>query len=138
MKNQDFINKLRNSGLRPTKQRIKICEALFNTEKTFHFTVNDLANMMQKNFNEKISLATVYNTLHAFKKKGYVKEISLGNDKSYFDTNISSHHHFYDTKTNELIDIDSSKIELKNIPNPPKGKSIKEIDVVINVENDSQ
>ena len=138
MKNQDFINKLRNSGLRPTKQRIKICEALFNTEKTFHFTVNDLAKMMQKNFNEKISLATVYNTLHAFKKKGYVKEISLGNDKSYFDTNISSHHHFYDTKTNELIDIDSSKLELKNIPNPPKGKSIKEIDVVINVENDSQ
>ena len=138
MKNQDFINKLRNSGLRPTKQRIKICEALFDTEKTFHFTVNDLAKMMQKNFNEKISLATVYNTLHAFKKKGYVKEISLGNDKSYFDTNISSHHHFYDTKTNELIDIDSSKIELKNIPNPPKGKSIKEIDVVINVENDSQ
>jgi Fur family iron response transcriptional regulator len=138
MKIQDFINKLRNSGLRPTKQRIKICEALFNTEKTFHFTVNDLAKMMQKNFNEKISLATVYNTLHAFKKKGYVKEISLGNDKSYFDTNISSHHHFYDTKTNELIDIDSSKIELKNIPNPPKGKSIKEIDVVINVENDSQ
>ena len=138
MKNQDFINKLRNSGLRPTKQRIKICEALFNTEKTFHFTASDLAKMMQKNFNEKFSLATVYNTLHAFKKKGYVKEISLGNDKSYFDTNISSHHHFYDTKTNELIDIDSSKIELKNIPNPPKGKSIKEIDVVINVENDSQ
>ena len=68
----------------------------------------------------------------------WLKEISLANDKSYFDTNISSHHHFYDTKTNELIDIDSSKIELKNIPNPPKGKSIKEIDVVINVENDSQ
>ena len=138
MKNQDFINKLRNSGLRPTKQRIKICEALFNTEKTYHFTVNDLAKMVQKNFNEKISLATVYNTLHAFIKKGYVKEISLGNDKSYFDTNISSHHHFFDTKTNELIDIDSNKIQLKDIPNPPKGKSIKDIDVVINVENDSQ
>ena len=138
MKNQDFIKKLRNSGLRPTKQRIKICEALFNTNKTFHFTVNDLAKMMLRNFNEKISLATVYNTLHAFKKKGYIKEISLGNDKSYFDTNISSHHHFFDTKTNELIDIDSSKVELKNIPNPPKGKSIKNIDVVINVENDSQ
>ncbi len=138
MKNQDFINKLRNSGLRPTKQRIKICEALFNTEKTFHFTVNDLAKMMQKNLNEKISLATVYNTLHAFKKKGYVKEISLGNDKSYFDTNINAHHHFFDTKTNELIDIDSNKIELKNVPNPPKGKSIKAIDVVINIENDSQ
>ncbi len=138
MENLDFINKLRNSGLRPTKQRIKICEALFNTDKTFHFTVNDLAEIMQKNFNEKISLATLYNTVHAFKKKGYVKEISLGNDKSYFDTNVSFHHHFFDIRTNELTDINSNEIELKNIPNPPKGKSIKEIDVVINVENDSQ
>ena len=133
-----YIEKLRNSGLRPTKQRVQICEVLFNTEKTFHFTVNDLSKIIEKDFNEKISLATVYNTVHAFKKKGYVKEISLGNDKSYFDTNISSHHHFFDTKTNELIDIDSHKIQLKDIPNPPKGKSIKDIDVVINVENDSQ
>ena len=133
-----YIDKLRKSGLRPTKQRIKICEALFNSEKTFHFTVNNLAKIMQKNFNEKISLATVYNTVHAFKKKGYLKEISLGNDKSYFDTNVSSHHHFFDVKTNELIDINSNEIELKNVPNPPKGKSIKDIDVVINVENDSQ
>ncbi len=138
MKNKDFINKLRNSGLRPTKQRIKICEALFNTEKTFHFTVNELSKMIQKNFDEKISLATLYNTLHAFRRKGYIKEISLSNDKSYFDTNVSSHHHFFDIKTNELIDIDSSKIELKDIPTPPKGKSIKDIDVVIKVENDSQ
>tara|TARA_B100000927_G_C16384837_1_gene436935 strand:+ start:51 stop:467 length:417 start_codon:yes stop_codon:yes gene_type:complete len=138
MKNKDFINKLRNSGLRPTKQRIKICEALFNSEKTFHFTVNELSKIIQKNFHEKISLATVYNTLHAFKRKGYVKEISLSNDKSYFDTNVTSHHHFFDTKTNELIDIDSSKIEFKNMPSPPRGKSIKDIDVVIKVENDSQ
>jgi len=138
MKNKDFINKLRNSGLRPTKQRIKICEALFISEKTFHFTVNELSKIIQKNFHEKISLATVYNTLHAFKRKGYVKEISLSNDKSYFDTNVTSHHHFFDTKTNELIDIDSSKIEFKNMPSPPRGKSIKDIDVVIKVENDSQ
>ena len=138
MKNLNFISKLRKSGLRPTKQRITICQALFNTEKTFHFTINDLVKIMQKNFNEKISLATVYNTVHAFKKKGYLKEISLGNDKSYFDTNVSSHHHFFDTKTNELVDIDADQIKLKNIPNPPLGKSIKNIEVVINVENDSQ
>ena len=54
MKNLNFINKLRKSGLRPTKQRITICQALFNTEKTFHFTINDLVKIMQKNFNEKI------------------------------------------------------------------------------------
>jgi len=134
----NFIKKLRNSGLRPTKQRLKICEVLFKSERTFHFTVNDLTKIIEEKLNEKISLATVYNTVHAFKKKGYLKEISISSEKSYFDTNTSSHHHFYDIKDNELTDIDSDQIEIKNIPSPPKGKSIKDIGVVINVENDSQ
>ena len=139
MNNLDnFVIKLRNSGLRPTKQRLKICEVLFTSEKTFHFTVNDLKKIIEENLNEKISLATVYNTVHAFKKKGYLKEISISNDKSYFDTNTSFHHHFFDTKSDELIDIESSQIQIKNVPSPPKGKSIKDIEVVINVENDSQ
>ena len=135
---ENFITKLRESGLRPTKQRLKICEVLFTPKKTFHFTVSDLTKIIEEKLREKISLATVYNTVHAFKKKGYLKEISITSDKSYFDTNISSHHHFFDVKSNELIDIESSQIELKNIPNPPKGKSIKDIDVVIKVETDSQ
>ena len=67
--NIDFIKKLRNSGLRPTKQRLKTCEVLFNTEKTFHFTINDLSKTISEKLSEKISLATVYNTVHAFKKK---------------------------------------------------------------------
>ena len=67
--NTDFVDKLRNSGLRPTKQRIKICEILFNTKKTFHFTINDLTKIIEEKLSEKISLATVYNTVHAFKKK---------------------------------------------------------------------
>tara|TARA_B100001079_G_C16109330_1_gene381969 strand:+ start:268 stop:486 length:219 start_codon:yes stop_codon:yes gene_type:complete len=65
----DFVEKLRNSGLRPTKQRLKICEVLFNTEKTFHFTINDLSKIIAEKIDEKISLATVYNTVHAFKKR---------------------------------------------------------------------
>ena len=77
IKNPEFTYKLRSSGLRPTKQRLKICEVLFNREKTFHFTVNDLAKKICNELNEKISLATVYNTVHAFKKKGYLKEISI-------------------------------------------------------------
>ena len=136
--NSIFIDKLRSSGLRPTKQRIKICKLLFDRKKTFHFTVNDLSKILKNEMSEKISLATIYNTVHSFKKKGYLKEISVNKDKSYFDTNVTEHHHFFDTKENELIDIDSSKVQLKNIPNPPKGKSIKDIDVIINVENDSQ
>ena len=64
-----YIDKLRNSGLRPTKQRLQICEVLFDTERTFHFTINDLANKIKKQLNNKISLATVYNTVHAFEKR---------------------------------------------------------------------
>jgi|TARA_B110000438_G_scaffold107929_1_gene105993 Fur family iron response transcriptional regulator len=133
----NFIEKLRKSGLRPTKQRIKICEILFSSDETFHFTINDITKIIEEKISEKISLATIYNTVHAFKKKGYLKEISINNEKNYFDTNISDHHHFFDTKKNELIDIDSNKIELKSMPNPPKGKSIKNINIVINIENDS-
>ena len=136
MKNIDFLTKLRNSGLRPTKQRLKICEVLFDSEKTFHFTINDLVKIIEKNTNEKISLATVYNTIHAFNKKGYVKEVTISNDKTYFDTNTTSHHHFYDLRTKELIDIDSEKIQLKHVPQPPKGKKINGIEVVINVREE--
>ena len=111
LKNNVFIDKLRSSGLRPTKQRLKICEVLFNREKTFHFTINDLAKSISDQLNEKISLATVYNTVHAFKDKGYLKEISINSDKSYFDTNTTNHHHFFDEDTNQLIDCDINDIE---------------------------
>ena len=84
-----YTKKLRKSGLRPTRQRLKICEVLFSTEKTFHFTINDLTKIIEEKLSEKISLATVYNTVHAFKKKGYLKEISINSDKSYFDTNVT-------------------------------------------------
>ena len=69
VKNCNFVEKLRDLGLRPTKQRVKMCEVLFNREKTFHFTINDLVKMISEEMNEKISLATVYNTVHAFEKK---------------------------------------------------------------------
>jgi Fur family iron response transcriptional regulator len=134
----DFINKLRDSGLRPTKQRLKICEVLFNTEKTFHFTINDLVKIINEKLSEKISLATVYNTVHAFKKKGYLKEISINSDKSYFDTNTSVHHHFYDEETNELIDCDENTIDTVNVKNNITGKKIKSVEVLIKVASDTQ
>ena len=134
-KNSEFVNKLRNSGLRPTKQRLKICEVLFNRDKTFHFTINDLAKSISEKFNEKISLATIYNTVHAFKDKGYLKEITISSDKSYFDTNISNHHHFYDSETSELIDINDNEIKFDKIPKAPSGKTIKNLEVIINLKN---
>ena len=136
--NTDYINKLRNSGLRPTKQRLKICEILFDTDKTFHFTINDLAKIISEKLSEKISLATVYNTVHAFKKKGYLKEISINSDKSYFDTNTTTHHHFFDEDTNELIDCNEDAIDSINVKNNITGKKINSVEVLIKVASDNQ
>tara|TARA_B100000900_G_scaffold302470_1_gene261031 strand:+ start:967 stop:1383 length:417 start_codon:yes stop_codon:yes gene_type:complete len=135
--NTDFIEKLRNSGLRPTKQRLKICEVLFNTEKTFHFTINDLSKIIAEKLKEKISLATVYNTVQAFKEKGYLKEISINSDKSYYDTNTSIHHHFYDEDTNQLIDCDQNDIGNLQIKKNITGKKINSIEVLIKVANNN-
>ena len=137
-KNCNFIDKLRDAGLRPTKQRVKICEILFNREKTFHFTINDLAKKILEDFNEKISLATVYNTVHALQKKGYLKEIAINSDKSYFDTNTTTHHHFYDEDTHELIDCDQTNIDSINIKNNITGKKINSVEVLIKVASDNQ
>ena len=100
--NTEFVEKLRSVGLRPTKQRLKICKILFDRKNTFHFTISDLQKIIKTKIEEKVSLATIYNTVHSFKKKGYLKEISINSDKSYYDTNISNHHHFLDMDTNEL------------------------------------
>ena len=137
-KNSEFIDKLRSSGLRPTKQRLKICEVLFKREKTFHFTINDLAKNISEQLSEKISLATVYNTVHAFKNKGYLKEISINSDKSYFDTNVTNHHHFFDEDTHELIDCDDEVIERVNIKKNVTGKKINSVEVLIKVASDNQ
>ena len=137
-KNTEFVDKLRSSGLRPTKQRLKICEVLFNREKTFHFTINDLVKNISENLNEKISLATVYNTVHAFKEKGYLKEISINSDKSYFDTNITNHHHFFDEDTNQLIDCEDDYIENVKIKKNITGKKINSVEVLVKVATDNQ
>ena len=125
LNNSQYINKLRSSGLRPTKQRIKICEILFNTQKTFHFTINDLVEKISKSANDKISLATVYNTVHAFEKKGYLKQIPINSSETYFDTNVTDHHHFYDLKEEKLIDLENSDVGPINILKKINGKKNK-------------
>ena len=129
-----YIEKLRNSGLRPTKQRLQICEVLFDTDKTFHFTINDLANKIKKQLNNKISLATVYNTVHAFEKKGYLKQIPINSNQTYFDTNVTDHHHFYDLKEEKLIDLENSDVGPINILKKIDGKKIKSIEVLVKLD----
>ena len=132
-----FINRLRSSGLRPTKQRVSICKLLFDRKETFHFTVDDLKKKIEKNTKGKISLATIYNTVHAFKNNGYLKEISLQGNKTFFDTNSSRHHHFYDYDTGNLMDIKNDDISVSKLPTAPKGKKITEIEVTVTIANNN-
>ena len=131
-------DKLRASGLRPTKQRLAICKILFDRKETFHFTIYQLQKIAEKNIKKKISLATLYNTVHAFEKKGYLKEISLRGNKTFFDTNTKNHHHFYDEETLQLTDIRNENISIKNLPNIPNGKKIKDIEVTIKIASNNQ
>ena len=131
------IDRLRSSGLRPTKQRLTICKVLFDRKGTFHFTIDKLKKKIEKNTKIKISLATVYNTVHAFKNNGYLKEISLQGNKTFFDTNSTNHHHFYDQDTGDLMDIKNEDILLNKLPLAPKGKRIKKVEVTISLANNN-
>ena len=130
-----YIEKLRNSGLRPTKQRLQICEVLFDTERTFHFTINQLEQRIKDKIDYKISLATIYNTVHAFEKKGYLKQIPVNSNQTYFDTNITDHHHFYNLKDGKLIDLENSDVGPINIKRKIDGKKIKSIEVLVKLED---
>ena len=129
--------RLRASGLRPTKQRVAISKLLFNRKETFHFTIEKLKKITEKNFKKKISVATLYNTVHAFKKRGYLKEISLKGKQTFFDTNTTKHHHFYDEDTLQLIDFKKSVL-VKNLPLAPMGKKIKDVEIIIRIANNNQ
>ena len=132
---KDFVVKLRGSSLRPTKQRVEICELLFDRDETFHFSIGGLAKMIENRTKEKISLATIYNTVHALKEKGYLKEIVINSNQSYYDTNIKHHHHFFDEAKNELIDLNQDDINLIEIKRKIPGKKIKSIEVLVKLTN---
>ena len=133
-----YKEKLRKSGLRPTKQRIKICEVLFDAEKTFHFTIKELVKIIENQANMKVSLATVYNTVHAFIRKGYLKEIPINASQSYYDTNVRHHHHFFDVEENKLIDIDQDDVDEIKIKKTIPGKKIRSVEVIAKIVSDNQ
>jgi len=134
---EPFINRLRSSGLRPTKQRLTICKVLFDSKDTFHFTIDNLKKKIERSTKSKVSLATVYNTVHAFKNSGYLKEISLQGNKTFFDTNSKSHHHFYDQDTGNLVDIKNEDMSLNKMPTAPKGKIINGLEITVSIANNN-
>jgi len=125
--------RLRSSGLRPTKQRLAICKALFDRKETFHFTIEKLKKIIDKGSKKKISVATLYNAINVFKEKGYIKEISLKGNKTFFDTNTNHHHHFYDEEMSHLIDIEDKNVSIENLPKIPDGKKIKSLEVLVKI-----
>ena len=129
--------RLRTSGLRPTRQRLAICKLLFNRKKTFHFTIEKLKKIIEKESRKKMSVATLYNTVHAFKEKGYLKEIAIKGNKTFFDTNTSHHHHFYDEDMSQLVDIEDKNISVNYLPKTPKGKKIKSVEVLVKIADNN-
>ena len=93
--------------------------------------------MAENKENINISLATIYNTIHAFKKKGYLKEIPINSNQSYFDTNTSNHHHFFDEKKGELIDLENKDINPIKINKKIPGKKINSIEVLVKIETEN-
>tara|TARA_B100001179_G_scaffold216155_1_gene186905 strand:+ start:157 stop:573 length:417 start_codon:yes stop_codon:yes gene_type:complete len=129
--NNNFVTFLKRNHLKPTLQRFTLVKLLFDG-KNKHFTAEDLYEKVKLKKN-KISLATIYNTLHNFVEKKLLKQVSIKDGKTIFCTNMSSHHHFFNSVTGKLIDIPRNKIKLKKIPKAPEGLKIDSVDVVINL-----
>jgi len=125
------IDRLRSVSLRPTRQRLVICRQLFDAGDR-HVTAETLhAELVGQRL--RVSLATVYNTLHQFTKAGLLREVVVDGAKTYFDTNISAHHHFFDIERGDLIDIPGEGIAVNGLPTAPDGLEIDRVDVVIRI-----
>ncbi|HWA92404.1 MAG TPA: Fur family transcriptional regulator [Rhizomicrobium sp.] len=123
--------RLRDAGLRPTRQRLELAGLLFG-DGDRHLTAENLHDEAER-AGIKVSLATVYNTLHQFTEAGLLRQVMVDASRSYFDTNIGNHQHFYCEDENRLIDIPGETIAVAGIPVPPKGTQIERVDVVIRV-----
>jgi Fur family transcriptional regulator, iron response regulator len=126
---RQVMDLLRHADLRPTRQRVALGRLLFDGEDR-HVTAEQL-HAEAVAAGEHVSLATVYNTLHQFKRAGLVRELAIDGSKAYFDTNTSNHNHFLLECTGTLMDIPSDAIEVSGLPEPPEGMKITHIDVVV-------
>lgn len=130
---ETLIERLRSAGLRPTRQRIALARMLYG-DGDRHVTAEMLHAQAQAAL-IKVSLATVYNTLHQFVESGLLREVVAEPGRSYFDTNISDHHHFFHVDRGSLEDIEEEEIEVSNLPRPPDGSHIESVDIVIRVRD---
>jgi Fur family transcriptional regulator, iron response regulator len=122
-------DRLRKAGLRPTRQRAALASLLF-TDCMRHVTAEALHAEAQE-AGEQVSLATVYNTLHQFTRAGLLRQVTVDGTRTYFDTNVVDHHHFYREEDGMLLDIESDNITVDGLPAPPDGCRVERVDVVV-------
>ena len=127
------IDRLKQAGLRPTRQRMALAKLLFDAGDR-HYSAEQL-HTQASGAGIQVSLATVYNTLHQFTKAGILREIIVSSGRSYFDTNTSDHHHFFFEDTHRLLDIDAKDVTITKLPKLPEGTSLDRVDVVIRVSD---
>lgn len=116
-------------GLRPTRQRVALASMLFNDQDR-HIAAEDL-HRQAVDAGIPVSLATVYNTLHQFTDAGLLRILAVEGQRTYFDTNTSDHHHFFFEHTAEVMDVPDGAVTVNNLPAPPEGMEIANVDVVI-------
>ena len=126
-----ILDRLRGAGLRPTRQRMALAKLLFEGGDR-HLTA-EMLHADAQTVNVRVSLATVYNTLHQFHRAGLLREIVVDSQRTYFDTNMSDHHHFYFDRTGELADIPGDQVEIAALPAVPDGMEVSRVDVVVRV-----
>jgi len=125
----DVAALLRAAGVRPTRPRLLLAQELFDGVHR-HITAEQLhAAVVRKG--EAIALATVYNNLHQFTDAGLLRQVVVDASSVYFDTNISAHHHFFDTRDGRLTDVPQQDALLQNLPAAPAGRTITQVDVII-------
>ena len=125
---------IRERGLRLTRQRLFLAKFLFEDQKNRHITAADLVRETDKH-KIRMSLATIYNTLHQFVEIGLLREVVIDSKATYFDTNLSDHHHFFHEKTRELVDISQGEVEIGNLPAPPPDSRISRVNVVVHLQD---
>jgi Fur family iron response transcriptional regulator len=121
---------LSEAGLRPTRQRLSLAALLVGDGKNRHVTAESLFDASRRS-GERVSLATVYNTLRAFCEAGLMREVTVDGSKSYFDTRMDDHPHFYWEDTATLTDAPADQLEISRVPNAPDGTEVTKVDVVI-------
>lgn len=125
------LSRLREAGLRPTRQRLALGRLLFD-EGDRHVTAEGLHEQAGK-AGVSVSLATVYNTLHQFTQAGLLREVVVDSARTYFDTNTSDHHHFFHEDDGSLTDISGRQIEVSGLPEAPEGTEMARVDIVVRV-----